>query len=106
MQSNQFLWREDFKRIYGSYPISSVRHAILESIVDYGLTGSYDLSQFPISESERAEVNIILKPIMESIDRTKERYSRAVENGRKGGLKGGKLGGRGRPKKQESDGLA
>ena len=29
-----------------------------------------------------------------------------VENGRKGGLKGGKIAGRGRPKKQESDGLA
>lgn len=101
MQLNQFLWSQEFKPVYESYPISSVRHAILESIVDYGLTGSYDLSRFPISESERAEVNIILKPIMESIDRRKERYSRAVENGRKGGLKGGKIAGRGRPKKRE-----
>lgn len=106
MQTVKFLWRKEFKSVYESYPISSVRQAIVESIIDYGVTGNYDLSRFPISESERTEVNIILKPVMESIDRTNERQKRAVENGRKGGLKGGKIAGRGRPKKQESDGQA
>jgi hypothetical protein len=106
MQPNQFLWDEKFKWTYEHYPISSVRHAIIESIVDYGTTGTYDLSKFPISKTERSEVECILRPIRESIDATKARYLRAVENGRKGGLKGGKIAGRGRPKKQESDGLA
>lgn len=70
-------------------------------IAEYGCAGVDALESYPIGEKERESLRLVLTPIFESIEGTKARYARAVENGRKGGLKGGKLGGRGHKKPSE-----
>lgn len=102
----KFLFRKEFLDIYLSIENPNVGHAVLGGICEYGIYGQCDYSRYSLTEGELNMVRIISKQIFLSIDGTRERYKRAVENGRRGGLKGGKIGGRGRPKKKESGGPA
>ena len=91
---SDFLFREFYYNCYEQIKNKSVRLAIIDSLCECGVKGTYDLSKYDLSDNERliAEA-IILHPII-SIRNTRERYEQAVRNGKKGG----------RPKKNK-DGL-
>ena len=103
MSEVKFLFRKDFYEICQEIKEPELRLATYEAICEYGITGSSTIDNYPISERDRHILRDALKPVFRSIDGTKERYQRAVENGRKGGLKGGKLGGRGHKKKESTE---
>lgn len=98
MKDGEFLFRKSFYESCQKIQDSKLRLATYEAICEYGITEKNNWEEYSISENEINMIKIILNPIYDSIDSTKKRYKRAVENGRKGGLKGGKLGGRGHKK--------
>lgn len=98
MKDGEFLFRKSFYESCQEIDDPRLRLIIYEAICEYGVTGKNNWKKYSLTDKEQNIINIILKPIYFSIDSTKERYKRAVENGRKGGLKGGKLGGRGHKK--------
>ncbi len=100
------LMREVYYDGFNKLPMTNVRLAVEDSLLELGIKGTMDLTKYGLTEEEILMVKAIIREPMYSIQATNERYKRAVENGRKGGLKGGKIAGRGRPKKKESDGLA
>lgn len=96
-----FLLRENMYDCINELPISYVRLAVEDILFQYAVKGTYDINKYPISEQEKKEVITVLRHLLLSIRETQERYQRAIENGRRGGLKGGKLGGRGNRKSKE-----
>lgn len=90
MQKGEFLFRNNFYEICQEIKEPLLRLAVYETICEYGVTEESRLSEYPVTEEERQLILAIVEPIFSSIDRTKRRYQRAVENGRKGGLMGGR----------------
>lgn len=104
MNARDFLFRKNFFEFYSGVRDSSIGHAFLDCLCEYGVTGECDferykeIESYQLSEGEVNCIKMMLPQSFESIDRTDERHQRAVINGRNGGLKGGKLGGRGNKK--------
>lgn len=98
MQRGDFLFRKNFYEICQEINEPLLRLAVYDTICEYGVTEACSLSEYPVTDAERQLIQAIVNPIFSSIDGTKKRYLRAVENGRKGGL----MGGRGN-KKTEND---
>ena len=103
MNPRDFLFRESFYEALRAVEDPCVRLAAYDLLCEFGVTGENKIESYPISPEQREILSLILDLPFSSIENTKRRYERAVENGRKGGLKGGKLGGRGH-KKVESAG--
>lgn len=90
MKQGDFLFRKNFFELCREVQEPSLRLAIYDTICEYGVMGESGLSKYPITEEERQLIQTIVNPIFLSIDNTKKRYQKAVENGRKGGLMGGR----------------
>lgn len=103
---SDFTIREHMYDSFNKLPMGNVRLAVEDTLLEFGTKGTVDLTKYGLTEKEILMVKAIIREHMYSIQRDNERKKRAVENGRKGGLKGGKIAGRGRPKKQESNGQA
>lgn len=99
---NSFLFRESFYEVALELTDSDTRLAYYELLCEFGLTEANHIESYPIAPEKQATLALILEHIFRSIEGTKQRYERAVENGRKGGLKGGRLGGRGHKKQAVS----
>ena len=104
MNPRDFLFRESFYKVCRAIEDSRVRLAAYDLLCEFGVTGENKIESYPISPEQREILSIILSHPFSSIEATKRRYERSVENGRKGGLKGGKLGGRGHKKRDNSAG--
>jgi len=88
MNPNDFLFRESFYDCIDVLPIEPnpyIRLAVTDVLLSFGTRDCYDLSRFPLSEEEKREVEEISYQMLISIGDSKERYRRAIENGRKGG---------------------
>ena len=87
MNEHDFLFRESFYDCIEALPIEPpyIRLAVTDILLSFGTRDFYDLSKFPLSEEEKREVEEISYQMLISIGDSKERYRRAVENGRKGG---------------------
>lgn len=90
MQKEEFLFRKSFYEICQEIQDPLLRVAVYDIICEYGVTEESRLSEYPVTEEQRQLIQAIVNPIFSSIDGTKRRYQRAVENGRKGGLMGGR----------------
>lgn len=90
MQSGDFLFRKSFYEICQEIDEPSIRLAVYDTICEYGVMEESKLSEYPVTDKERQLIQAIVNPIFTSIDNTKRRYQKAVENGRKGGLIGGR----------------
>lgn len=98
MSPRDFLFRESFYETCRAIEDPRVRLAAYDLLCEFGVTGENKIESYPVSREQRRILSLILDLPFSSIENTKRRYERAVENGRKGGLKGGKLGGRGHRK--------
>ena len=88
MNPNDFLFRENFYACIDVLPIEPnpyIRLAVTDTLLSYGVRGSFDFSKFPLSEEEKREVEEISYQMLVSISDSKERYRKAVANGKKGG---------------------
>lgn len=88
MNPNDFLFRESFYNCIDVLPIEPnpyIRLAVTDILLSFGTRDCYDLSRFPLSEEEKKEVEEISYQMLISIGDSKERYRKAIENGRKGG---------------------
>lgn len=103
MKDGEFLFRKNFHEGCQKLRDPKLRLIAYEAICEYGVFGKNDWGNYPLTEDEKKKLKIILPDIYSSIDNTKARYIKAVENGRKGGLKGGKLGGRGHKKNTDNE---
>lgn len=103
MKDGEFLFRKSFYQICQEISDPKLRLAAYEAICEYGIYGKNDWQNYLLTEDEKSKLKIVLPDVYSSIDNTKKRYIKAVENGRKGGLKGGKLGGRGNKKKDNEE---
>jgi len=101
-EPNSFLFRESFYEVALELTDSDTRLAYYELLCEFGITGVNYIESYPIALEKQEALALILEHIFQSVESTKQRYERAVENGRKGGLKGGKLGGRGHKKQAVS----
>lgn len=97
-EPNSFLFRENFYEALQVIEDPSTRLACYELLCEFGVSGVNGIENYPIEPEKKTALAVILGHIFSSVEATKLRYERAVENGRKGGLKGGKLGGRGHKK--------
>ena len=97
MKDGEFLFRKSFYESCQEISDPKIRLAAYEAICEYGVTEKNDWEQCVLTDREIDMVKMVLKPIYATIDSTKERYRKAVENGRKGGL----MGGRGNKKKPD-----
>ena len=104
MNPRDFLFRESFYETCRAIEDPRVRLAAYDLLCEFGVTGENKIESYPIPPEKREILSLILSHLFSSIEATKLRYVRAVENGRKGGLKGGKLGGRGHKKRDNSAG--
>ena len=102
MNMRDFLFRESFYNSIRLIEDPCVRLAAYDLLCEFGVTGENNIESYPISKEQRELLSLILELPFSSIENTKRRYERCVENGRKGGLKGGKLGGRGHKKRDNS----
>ena len=98
MNEKDFLFRENFYDCIHIIDEPRIRLAVVDCLLEYGTQGTFDFNTLSLSPEEREEVREITRQMFISIDNTKERYRRAVENGRKGG----KMGGRGNKKNAKS----
>lgn len=101
-EPNLFLFRENFYQTALELTDPDIRLAYYELLCEFGLTGVNHIDSYPIAPEKQEALALILEHIFQSIEDTRQRYGRAVENGRKGGLKGGRLGGRGHKKQAVS----
>ena len=99
MNPRDFLFRESFYETCRAIEDPRVRLAAYDLLCEFGVTGENKIESYPISPEQREILSLILSHPFSSIEATKWRHERSVENGRKGGLKGGKLGGRGHKKR-------
>lgn len=97
-EPNSFLFRESFYTSIQEIEEPSSRLACYEILCEFGISGVNRLESYPIEPEKKVALALALGHSLNSVEATKLRYERAVENGRKGGLKGGKLGGRGHKK--------
>ena len=103
MKEVKFLFRNEFYEAISKIEDQSVRLALYELIVMFGLTGVNGISKYPIEDHQREKLEFILNPIFDAIDRANKHHERCVENGRRGGQIGGKIAGRGRRKLRQPD---
>lgn len=103
MKDGEFLFRKSFYDSCQEISDPKLRLVTYEAICEYGITEKNNWEKYSLTEHEKNMVKIYLHRIYFDIDSTKERYKRAVENGRKGGLKGGRLGGRGHKKSTNNE---
>ena len=82
---SDFLFREIYYNCFNKISNESVRLAIIDSLCECGVKGTYDLSKYSLSKKERIAVEVLIRHPIISIKNTRERYEKAVINGKKGG---------------------
>ena len=85
MNINDFLFREEYYDCISTIEDPRMRLAAWDVLLKYGTKGICDFDELSLSEKEQIDLQTVTRQLITSIAYGKERYQKAVANGRKGG---------------------
>ena len=87
-----FLFRKEYLEACLLVQDEKIRLALYDKICNFGINreDNIDLSKYNLTHQQEQAVKMIVRPIIDSIQNSQERYRLAQDLGRKGGINSGK----------------
>ena len=87
-----FLFREEYLKACLLVQDEKIRLALYDKICNFGINeeDDIDLAKYDLTHQQKLIIEMIARPILNSIQNSQERYRLAQELGRKGGINSGK----------------
>lgn len=85
MNPNDFLFREEYYDCISIIDDPRMRLAAWDILLKYGTKGICDFEALSLSKEEQMDLQAVTRQLVISIAYGKERYQKAVANGKKGG---------------------